>query len=168
MHKIITELLAAHPELCDADFYISWLLNETGHDRWETHANAGGKYADGTFKGYRIHCDMKAFITTLSTLPHVAVLLGGEGCYGDNYGVMNGEIRQLLDQTNAFGYTGSPVLKQLQKSSEVAWHCKDTAWNKRTVLKMCMAWAEAHNLVRREAVYRSPTTFLMNGRTTCP
>ena len=79
MHKIVKELLAGHPELCEADFFISWLLNETGYEQWKTHANAGGKYADGTFKGSRIHHDIKDFITTLSKLPHVTVLLGGEG-----------------------------------------------------------------------------------------
>ena len=99
MHKIVKELLAAHPELCEADFFISWLLNEPGYDRWETHAKAGKKYADGSFRGSPIYHDFKNFITTLSALPHVTVLLGGEGCYGDNYGVMNRELRQLLDKT---------------------------------------------------------------------
>ena len=72
----------------DNDVFVTWLLNETGYDRWETHANAGKKYADGTYKGFQIHNDFKSFITTLSALPHCTVLLGGEGCYADNYGIM--------------------------------------------------------------------------------
>ena len=46
------------------------------------------------------------------------------------------------------------MLKKLQKSSESDWHCYDTAWNKKSVLKMCMAWSEASNLVKNVNLQR--------------
>ena len=54
----------------------------------------------------------------------------------------------VFDDTNVFGYTGSPVLKKLQKESQTAWHCNDTVANRKAVLLMTLKWAEAYNFIK--------------------
>ena len=49
MHAVLQQLIAddpiakENPALFDLDVYISWLLNETGYDHWDLHANSGKK-----------------------------------------------------------------------------------------------------------------------------
>ena len=60
----------------------------------------------------------------------------------------------MFDSTNIFGYTGSPVLKKLQKRSQDDWHCYDAVSNKKAVLMMTMTWAETFNFIKNVNMQR--------------
>ena len=119
------------------------MLNEgVGYTLWKENAVANKG------KGSKLYHQITSFVEFLSKLPSCTVMLGGEGCYGDEFGVMIRDLRLLFDATNIFGYTGSSVLKKLAKKTLKDWHCYDTTMNKRRVLTMMMAWAEFFNVIK--------------------